>query len=68
MYTYTYVYMYMYICIYVYDNFQRFQSAGRAKSETWGVRKGGFSKGGLSNLCVIIVLLLLSPPLLNPLL
>ena len=30
-----------------------------------GVHKGGLSKGGLSNLCVIIMLSLLKPPLLN---
>ena len=32
---------------------------------TSGVRKGGFSKGGFSNLRVIIILSLLNPPLLN---
>ena len=31
-----------------------------------GVRKGGFSKGGLSNLCVILLLLSPNPPLLDP--
>ena len=30
-----------------------------------GVRKGGFGKGGFSNLCVIIIVLLLNHSLLN---
>ena len=42
--------------------------AGRCSSLSYqsGVHKGGFSKGGSSNLCVIIMLLLPTPPLLNP--
>ena len=31
-----------------------------------GVHKGGFSKRGCSNLCVIIISSLLNPPSLNP--
>ena len=31
-----------------------------------GDHQGGFSKGGFSNLCVIVMFVLLNPSLLNP--
>ena len=39
----------------------------RLRRATIGSSQRGFCKGGFSNLCLIIVLLSLNPPLLNPL-
>ena len=43
-----------------------FASQSAAAPRRSGVHKGGFSKGGFCNLCVIIIMfVLLNPPLLN---
>ena len=60
-----YIYIYIYMLRLGRHLVEAGRSAQRARGAS-GVHKGGFSKGVFSNLCVIIMPLLLNTPLLNP--
>ena len=75
---YIYIYIHMYIYIYICIGLHGCLPCGSRREpdaplpvhrqDLWqsGVHKGGCSKGGFSNLCLIIMLVLRKPPLLDP--